>query len=76
MYPTPLRPFYDGWARYHGLVIDALRDLTREQLDLRSAPHPWAVWQLAAHVAGSRAYWFHDILGEGDASVRDLFRVD
>lgn len=36
----------------------------------------WAVWQLASHVAGSRAYWFHDVLGEGDAAVRDMFRVE
>jgi len=71
-----LRAFHEGWARYQALVIDALRGLTPEQLDLRTAPHQWAVWQLASHVAGSRAYWFHDALGEGDPSTRDLFRVD
>ena len=75
-YPPPLRPFYEGWSRYQQLVIDALRDLTPEQLGLRTAPHQWAVWQLAGHVAGSRAFWFHDILGEGEPAVRDLFRVD
>jgi len=68
--------FYEGWATYQGLVLDALRDLTPEQLGLRTAPHRWAVWQLAAHVAGSRAYWFHDVLGEGDPATRDLFRVN
>jgi uncharacterized damage-inducible protein DinB len=26
-------------------------------------------------MAGSRAYWFHDILGEGEPAVRDMFRV-
>lgn len=26
-------------------------------------------------MAGGRAYWFHDILGEGDATVREMFRV-
>jgi len=71
-----LRPFYEGWVTHQGLVIDAIRGLTPEQLDLRTAPHQWAVWQLAGHVAGSRAYWFHDVLGEGDQSIRDLFRVD
>jgi len=71
-----LQPFYEGWAAHQALVIKALRDLTPEQLDLRTAPHQWAVWQLAGHVAGSRAYWFHDVLGEGDASTRDLFRVE
>jgi uncharacterized damage-inducible protein DinB len=70
------RPFHEGWARHQTLVIDALRDLTPEQLALRTAPHQWAIWQLAAHVAGSRAYWFHDVLGEGDPATRALFRVD
>ena len=34
-----------------------------------------SIWQLAGHMAGSRAYWIHDILGEGDPAVRDMFRV-
>ena len=76
MYPTGLGAFYEGWAKHQRLVLDAVRGLTGEQLDLRDAPQQWAVWQLASHVAGSRAYWFHDILGEGDASVRDLFRIE
>jgi uncharacterized damage-inducible protein DinB len=71
-----LQPFYDGWAKHETLVLDALRDLTPEQLSWRTAPHQWAIWQLAAHVTGSRSYWFHDILGEGDSTTRDLFRVD
>jgi uncharacterized damage-inducible protein DinB len=76
MYPAERRLFHDGWANHQQLVIDALRDLTPEQLAFRTAPHLWAIWQLAGHVAGSRAHWFHDVLGEGDGSVRDLFRVD
>jgi uncharacterized damage-inducible protein DinB len=70
-----LETFYEGWANYQSLVVAALRDLTAEQLGLRTAPHQWAVWQLAGHAAGSRAYWFHDILGEGDPATRDVFRV-
>jgi uncharacterized damage-inducible protein DinB len=71
-----LKPFYEGWAAHQALVIDAIRGLTPEQLDFRAAPHQWAIWQLAGHVAGSRAYWFHDVLGEGDPSARDFFRVE
>lgn len=70
-----LQPFYEGWAAHQALVIDAIRGLTPEQLGLRTAPNQWAVWQLAGHVAGSRAYWFHDVLDEGDPLTRDLFRV-
>jgi uncharacterized damage-inducible protein DinB len=67
--------FYDGWANYQRLVVAAIRDLTPEQLALRTAPHQWAVWQLAGHTAGSRAYWFHDVLREGDPATREMFRV-
>jgi uncharacterized damage-inducible protein DinB len=56
-------------------MVAMLRDLTPEQLALRPAPGAWSVWQLAGHIAGSRAYWFHEVLGEGDDAVRDLFRV-
>jgi uncharacterized damage-inducible protein DinB len=70
-----LQAFYDGWANYQRLLLAAIRDLSPEQLALRPAPNLWAVWQLAGHMAGSRAHWFHSVLGEGDPSVRDMFRV-
>ena len=76
VYPSELRPFYEGWARHQALVIDAIRGLTHEELALRAAPDTWSIWQLAGHVARSRAFWFHDMLGEGDPSTRHLFRVD
>lgn len=76
MYPAVLRPFYEGWTRHQALLVDALRGLTADQLDLRSAPGQWSIWQSAGHIAGSRAYWFRDALGEGDPSTLDLFRVD
>jgi hypothetical protein len=70
-----LQPFHDGWANYQGLLLAAIRELTPEQLALRTAPHLWAIWQLAGHMAGARPYWFHDVLGEGDPAIRDMFRV-
>ncbi len=76
MYDAQLRPFYEGWARHQALLIDALRRLGPEQLGLRNGAHQWAVWQLAGHIAGTRSYWFHDVLGEGEQSTRDLFRID
>ena len=71
-----LKPFADGWAGYQRLLLDAIGPLSVEQLSSRTAPFQWTVWQLASHMAGSRAYWFHDILGEGDAAVSDMFRVE
>jgi uncharacterized damage-inducible protein DinB len=61
---TPvLRAFRDGWADYQRLLVDAIRDLTPDQLGLRPGPNLWSVWQLAGHMAGARAYWLHDIWG-------------
>ena len=42
---------------------------------LRPRPDQWAIWQLASNMAGGRAHWFHEVLGEGDPSMRDMFRV-
>ena len=70
-----LQPFYEGWAYHQRLLLEAIADLSQEQLALRTAPHEMAIWQIASHMAGSRAYWFHDMLGEGDPAVRDMFRV-
>jgi uncharacterized damage-inducible protein DinB len=73
--PSELRTFYDGWANHERLIVDAIRDLTADQLGSRPVPDAWSIWQLAGHVAGSRSYWFQDILGEGDPALRDRFRV-
>jgi hypothetical protein len=69
-----LQRFYDGWANYQRLLLDAIGELSPEQLGLRTASHLWAVWQIAGHMAGSRTYWLHDVLGEGDPAIRDMFR--
>jgi uncharacterized damage-inducible protein DinB len=71
-----LDPFVEGWAGYQRMLVGAISPLNPEQLASRTAPFQWTVWQLAAHVAGARAYWFHDVLGEGDPALSDLFRVE
>ena len=76
MAASELRTLYDGWARHNDLLVDVVEKLTPEQLALRPAHGQWSVWQLAGHVAGARAYWFHDRMGEGDPALRDRFRMD
>jgi uncharacterized damage-inducible protein DinB len=73
--PSVLEPFYTGWATHQRRLLAAIADLSPEQLALRPAPDQMAIWQLASHMAGSRAYWFHDVLGEGEPAIRDMFRV-
>ena len=70
-----LQTFYEGWAEHQRLLLAAIADLDQDRLALRTAPGQMAIWQIASHMAGSRAYWFHDVLGEGPRAIRDMFRV-
>ena len=71
-----LGPFVEGWAGYQRMLLGAIGPLDAEQLSSRTAPFQWAVWQLASHMAGARAFWLHDILGEGEDAISEMFRVE
>jgi len=65
----------EGWAAHNRLLVDRIGPLSAEELAFRTAPGMWAIWQLAGHLAGTRAYWFIEVLGAGDPALRDHFRV-
>ena len=69
-----MQPFYDGWAADQQRLLDSLRPLTLEQMQLRPAPGEYAIWQLASNMAGGRYYWFCRMLGEDDKGARRLFQ--
>ncbi|HMO96113.1 MAG TPA: DinB family protein [Tepidiformaceae bacterium] len=71
--PPEMRAFYEGWVLRQRQLLDAVRPLTPEQMQLRPAPGEWAIWQLAANMAGGRLYWLCFILGEDNAGAEDLF---
>ena len=71
-----LATFHAGWREHQRRLLDALRDLQPEHLALRAGPGGWTIWQMASHMAGGRAFWFHDVLGEGDDALRDMFRIE
>jgi uncharacterized damage-inducible protein DinB len=73
--PPGLTDTYEGWAWHQSELIRVLAPLNGAQLALRQTPDHWAIWQLASNMAGGRAYWFHDVLGEGPTAIRDMFRV-
>src|SRR5215469_5858079 len=56
----------DGWHTYQAGLSSALAPLTPAQLALRAAPQLRSIEELARHIIGVRAGWFHNILGEGD----------
>jgi uncharacterized damage-inducible protein DinB len=67
-----LTTYYAGWDRYQDLLVAAVAPLEPEQLVLRAAPDQREVWVIAAHIIAARVYWFHRIMGEGDAGLAPL----
>jgi uncharacterized damage-inducible protein DinB len=59
-----IRLFYDRYAQYNQRIVEVIGTLTPEQLALRPSADHWPIWGLVGHMAGSRAYWLCDILGE------------
>ena len=68
-WPEELKAFYDGFADQHRKLVETLRPLTPEQMQLRAAPSEWAIWQLASNMVGGRMYWLCFMLGEDDQGV-------
>jgi uncharacterized damage-inducible protein DinB len=60
---------YPDWPQYAARLRDAVKDLTTEQLALRAGPEHGAIWQLAAHTAGTRVFWVCGIFGEPGAEA-------
>jgi uncharacterized damage-inducible protein DinB len=73
--PLGLADVYAGWALHQAELIRVIRPLDANQLALRPPSGHWAIWQLASNMAGGRAYWFCEVLGEGHSGLRDMFRV-
>lgn len=64
-----IAPFYAGWQTYNERIIEAIRDLSAEQLALSPGGDHWPIWAIAAHTAGMRVYWLCGVLGEPGAET-------
>ena len=73
--PAALAPIYEHWAWQQKQLIETLRPLTQEQMQL-SIPGAWAIWKLASNMAGGRLYWMCTMLGEDDRGLGNYFAVD
>lgn len=67
--PGPIRRFYDGWQSYNARLIEAIRGLSDDQLQLRAAPGQWPIWATAAHLGGVRVYWLCGVFKEPGAET-------
>jgi uncharacterized damage-inducible protein DinB len=62
-----IEPFYLGWRTYNERLVDVIRPMTMDQLQLRPAPERWPIWATVAHTAGARVYWLCGVFGEPGA---------
>jgi uncharacterized damage-inducible protein DinB len=64
-----MKAFYDGFEAQHQRIIETLRPLTPEQMQLRPSPEEWAIWMLASNMCGGRLYWLCFMLHEDDRGI-------
>lgn len=60
---------YPDWPQYATRLRDAVKDLSPDQLALRAGPEHGRIWALAAHTAGSRAYWICGVFDQPGADA-------
>jgi uncharacterized damage-inducible protein DinB len=68
--------FYAGWQDYQQALSEAIAPLNAGQLALRAAPTMRSVGEIAAHIVGARARWFHLLMGEGGGELAALGKWD
>jgi uncharacterized damage-inducible protein DinB len=66
---TPVGRFYDGWQTYNERIVEIVRDLSDEQLQVRPAADRWPIWATVGHTAGARVYWLCGVFGEPGAET-------
>jgi uncharacterized damage-inducible protein DinB len=66
---TSVARFYDGWQRYNERIVEVVRNLSADQLQVRPAPDRWPMWATVGHTAGARVYWLCGVFGEPGAEA-------
>ncbi|HJP88072.1 MAG TPA: DinB family protein [Candidatus Limnocylindrales bacterium] len=63
-----VRAFYADWAGYNRRVVEGVRALPLEALELRvpDSDH-WPVWRIVGHMGRARIWWLCAVFGEAGA---------
>jgi len=61
--------FYQGWQTYNERIVEVVRDLSAQELQVRPAPDRWPIWATVAHTAGVRVYWLCEVFREPGAET-------
>jgi uncharacterized damage-inducible protein DinB len=64
---TAVATLYPDWKQHAERLRDGVVGLSAEQLAIRAGPEHAPIWALAAHVAGTRAYWLCGVFEEPGA---------
>ncbi|MBA2718166.1 MAG: DinB family protein [Chloroflexi bacterium] len=64
-----VRRFYDRWPQYNRRLTEVIRDMTEQQLAIRSSPDRDPIWAVVGHTAAARTYWLCGVLGEPGAET-------
>ena len=67
---------FAGWHNYQELIVEALRPLDAEQLNLRASPELRTIGDITAHIIGARARWFYQLMNEGGETFKTLGNWD
>ncbi len=67
---SPSLPFvYEGWDSHQRALMHAVTPLRPSQLAWRPAPNQSSVYELIAHIAGGRLWWFYKMQAPGSAAL-------
>jgi len=61
--------YYEGWQIYNERIVEVVRDLSAEDMQVRPAPDRWPIWATVGHTAGARVYWLCGVFGEPGAAA-------
>ena len=71
-----IRPFYEGWSTYNQRLVDVIRPMSMEHLQIRPAPDRMPIWATVGHTAGVRVYWLCGVFGEPGAETTPFPAAD
>jgi uncharacterized damage-inducible protein DinB len=60
---------FEGWQTYNERIIEVVRELSDEELQVQPAPEGWPIWATLGHTAGARVYWLCGVFGEPGAET-------
>ncbi len=60
---------YQDWQIYNDRIVEVIRELSVEELQIRPAADQWPIWATVGHMAGMRVYWLCGVLGEPGADT-------